>query len=142
MAYSVRFLQTVLWILAPILFRGIASVRRAPRVVKLPIVDRQDIRFVAVSAEAGALQSGVKSIAQDTYGFLWLAGHGLYRYDGYSLKSYRHEPGDPASLSDDTVMDVLTDRAGILWIGTAFGGLDRLDPAQWQRDSLPARARK
>ncbi len=128
MAYSVRFFQSVLWTLAPILFRGIAS-GAIPRVVKLPVVDRQDIRFVAVSAE-GALQSGVTSIAQDTYGFIWLAGHGLYRYDGYGLKSYRHEPGDATSLSDDTVLNVLTDRSGILWIGTAFGGMERLDPAQ------------
>ena len=43
-----------------------------------------------------------------------------------AFKSYRHEPGDPDSLSDDSVMDVLKDRAGILWIATAFGGLDRL----------------
>ena len=51
-------------------------------------------------------------------------------YDGYSLKPYRHEPGDPNSLSDDSVRVVFRDRAGILWVGTAFGGLDRLDPAQ------------
>ncbi len=129
MANSVRFLPTALWTLAPILFQSFASGSGA-RIVKLPIVDRQDIRFAPVSAEGGALQSGVKGIAQDAYGFLWLAGHGLYRYDGYSLKAYRHEPGDAASLSDDTIMEVLTDRAGILWIGTASGGLDRLDPAQ------------
>ena len=42
---------------------------------------------------------------------------------------YRHEPGDPNSPSDDSILDVLKDRAGILWVGTAFGGLDRLDPA-------------
>ncbi len=129
MANSVRFLPTALWTLAPLLFQSFASGSSA-RIVKLPIVDRQDIRFAPVSAEGGALQSGVKGIVQDAYGFLWLAGHGLYRYDGYSLKAYRHEPGDAASLSDDTIMGVLTDRAGILWIATASGGLDRLDPAQ------------
>ena len=98
-----------------ILFARAPSVPRAIRAPlspmaassSCPIVDRQDIRFVPVSADGGALQSGIVSIAQDNYGFLWLGGHGLYRYDGYSLKSYRHDPGDPGSLSDDTVMVVL-----------------------------------
>ena len=129
MANPARIVQTALWILAPVLFHSIVPSAGA-RVVKLPIVDKQDIRFVPVSADGGALQSGIKSITQDKFGFLWLGGHGLYRYDGYGLKSYRHEPGEPGSLSDDTVMDVLGDRAGMLWIATAFGGVDRLDPAQ------------
>ena len=55
---------------------------------------------------------------------------GLYRYDGYSLKSYQHDPDDPNSLSDDTVRVVYKDRDGILWIGSNFGGLDRLDPTE------------
>ncbi len=55
---------------------------------------------------------------------------GLYRYDGYNLKAYRRDPDDPNSLSDDWVQAVYMDRAGILWIGTSFGGLNRLDPAQ------------
>lgn len=69
------------------------------------------------------------SIAQNRRGFLWLGtSDGLYRYDGYSLKPYRHEHGNPNSLSDDTVLAVYRDRDGILWVGTEFGGLDRLDP--------------
>src|SRR5262249_45314432 len=82
------------------------------------------------SVDGGALQSGINSIVQDNYGFLWLAGHGLHRYDGYGIDSLRHGPGDANSLSDDAISDVLKDRAGILWVATAFGGLDRLDPAR------------
>ena len=96
-------------------------------VVRLPILDRQDIRFSAVSAEP--LRSEIRSIARDRYGFLWLGGHGLHRYDGYGVRSYWHDAGEPRSLSDDTIMVTLSDRAGILWVGTAAGGLDRLDPA-------------
>ena len=107
---------------APVLFRG--------AVVKLPVIDRHDIRFTPVLADGESLSGGVVSITQDKYGFLWLAGHGLYRHDGYSFKPYRHEPGDPDSLADETVRVVFRDRTGILWIGTNSGGLDRLDPAQ------------
>jgi ligand-binding sensor domain-containing protein len=135
-AYPFRLAKPLLWILiGPILFRGTAypvDVSASPygRVVKLPILDRHDLRFVPVTADGSALQSGIKSIAQDNFGFLWLGGHGLYRYDGYSLQAFRHEPGNPNSLSDDSILDVLKDRAGILWVGTAFGGLDRLDPTR------------
>ncbi len=97
-------------------------------VVKLPVIDKQDIRFVRVSADEESFQSGIITIAQDNYGFMWLGNHGLHRYDGYSLKSYWHEPGNPNSLSEDGVSVVFKDRAGILWIGTVSGGLDRLDP--------------
>ena len=83
-----------------------------------------------LSVDGESIQSRVMSIAQDNYGFLWMGTtDGLYRYDGYSLKSYQHERSDPKSLADDTVGVVYKDRAGILWVGTSFGGLERLDPA-------------
>src|SRR5271154_3755287 len=100
-------------------------------VVKLPVIDKHDIHFTRFSADEESFQgeSRIVSITRDNYGFLWLAGHGLHRYDGYNLKTYWHDPGDPNSLSDDNVSVIFKDRAGILWAGT-FGGLDRLDLAQ------------
>ena len=99
--------------------------------LKPPVIDAQDIRFTQFSVNGESLQSRVWSIAKDNYGFLWLGtSAGLYRYDGYTLKHYRHEPGDPNSLSDDAIRIIYKDRTGMLWVGTAYGGLDRLDPAQ------------
>ena len=136
-----RRLETALLSLAItlVLFHGVAHSAGAPaptemstslqsEVAKLPVVDRQDIRFVQVSADGAPFQGWVVSIAQDNRGFVWLAAFGLYRYDGYSLRSYRHDAGDPDSLSDDTVRVVFKDKDGLLWVGTSFGGLDRLDP--------------
>src|SRR4029453_1500771 len=96
--------------------------------VKLPVIDKQDIRFTHLSQES--FQSRITGgIAQDKYGFLWFGTNvGLYRYDGYSLKAYRRDPDDPNSLSDDWVYSVYIDHAGVLWVGTALGGLNRLDP--------------
>ncbi len=94
----------------------------------LPVTDGQDIQFTWLSVTGESLQSPVRTIAQDRYGFLWFGTNaGLYRYDGNSFRHYRHERGDPSSLSDDTVNVVYRDRIGILWIGTV-SGLDRLDP--------------
>jgi signal transduction histidine kinase/ligand-binding sensor domain-containing protein/CheY-like chemotaxis protein len=98
--------------------------------VTLPVTDGHDLQFVNLSVAGESFQSRVASIAQDRYGFLWFGTNdGLYRYDGYNLKPYRHQLGNPNSLSDDSVAAVYLDRRGVLWVGTGFGGLDRLDPA-------------
>ena len=48
--------------------------------------------------------------------------------NGRVVKSYRHDPRRPASLSNDEVRAVLEDRAGNLWVGTE-DGLDLLNRA-------------
>ena len=117
-------------VLDALLFCGaIQSAASGAAVVRLPIVDKQDIRVAPVPLDGASLQSRVSSIAQDRYGFLWFGtDDGLYRYDGYKLKPYRREPGNPNSLGDDVVRVVYRDRGGILWVGTGFAGLERLDP--------------
>jgi ligand-binding sensor domain-containing protein/two-component sensor histidine kinase len=107
-----------------------AQTRTLDGPVKLPVVDQHDIRFVPLSVNGERFQKRVSGLAEDNYGFVWLGTNdGLYRYDGYTLKPYRHDPNNARSLSDNTVFVVYKDRAGILWIGTSYGGLDRYDPA-------------
>jgi len=111
---------------------GFAAARAAePGATKiLPLVDGQDIRSVRLSVGGEPFRKWVTAIAQDNYGFIWLGtDDGLFRYDGYNLKAYRHDPNNPGSLSSNTVKVMYKDHAGVLWIGTAYGGLERLDPA-------------
>jgi ligand-binding sensor domain-containing protein len=42
---------------------------------------------------------------------------------------YRHDPENPDSLSDSDIQDIHEDSAGVLWVGTFNGGLNRLDRA-------------
>ena len=110
-----------------------AEIRRTGNetLIRLPVIDKHDIRFSRLSFNGKPLQSWVNAIVQDDYGFLWFGTFdGLYRYDGYNLKPYRHQPADANSVANDNIRALYKDRDGSLWIGTGGGGLDRLDPSR------------
>lgn len=67
---------------------------------------------------------------QDRQGFLWIGTEdGLNRFDGYTFKVYKSRPFDSTSLSHNTVLALLCDSRGLLWVGTVGGGVSRYDPA-------------
>ena len=47
--------------------------------------------------------------------------------DSGEFRQFRHDPEDPASISDDSVRTIFEDRDGRLWIGTYEGGLNLMD---------------
>jgi len=60
---------------------------------------------------------------------MWFATEiGLNKFDGNEFTVFRNIPGDPSSLSHGYLLSIYEDRAGILWIGTFNGGLNRYDP--------------
>jgi ligand-binding sensor domain-containing protein/signal transduction histidine kinase len=94
---------------------------------------RRDYKTGRITAyRTGGLEvsSDVVSICEDRSGNLWVGtyGHGLQRFDRRTekFKTYRHNPADPHSLSNDIVMRLLVDHNGTLWAGTA-DGLNRFD---------------
>ena len=92
-------------------------------------VDTVTLAFRQLGIHNGLSQGMVNAIVQDRYGFMWFATKdGLDRYDGYTFKSYRHDPLDSNSLRDSHVLALLEDRKGRLWVGTNKG-LDHFDPA-------------
>ena len=80
------------------------------------------------------LFDNIWKIVEDKSGALWmgkwLQGDGLYRFNPSTgdLKVYRHDPKKPNSLVSNTIMDILQDGKGRLWIATADGQLNRYDP--------------
>ena len=47
--------------------------------------------------------------------------------DQHSFQHYRHEPGNPSSLSNNRVYSIYKDRFGTVWVGTDGGGVNRMD---------------
>jgi signal transduction histidine kinase/ligand-binding sensor domain-containing protein len=88
------------------------------------------VKFQRVGSETGPPPEVIAVMLQDRIGFVWIGSReGLFRYDGETFVTFRHDPGDPGSISGNTVRAIFEDRAGRLWFGTNSAGLNRLDRA-------------
>jgi PAS domain S-box-containing protein len=96
----------------------------------------QFAHYRKVSGNANSLSHNeIRAIYEDREGALWIGtdGGGLNKIvhskgsEEETFVHYKHDPGNPASLSDNVVLSVYEDRAGSLWIGTYTGGLNQLD---------------
>ncbi len=70
-------------------------------------------------------------VIDDAQHCLWLGtwDQGFFQFDPVTkkFKNYRHQKGNPTSLSSNNTYRMLLDSKGSLWIGTWGGGLDRFD---------------
>ncbi|MFZ5519070.1 MAG: two-component regulator propeller domain-containing protein [Candidatus Zhuqueibacterota bacterium] len=86
------------------------------------------VEFVRISLDQGLSQSIVPVIHKDRYGFMWFGTQsGLNKYDGYKFIEYKNDPFNPQTISNNGILSIAEDHAGVLWIGTAGGGLNRFD---------------
>jgi signal transduction histidine kinase/ligand-binding sensor domain-containing protein len=94
-------------------------------------LDRKTGHLSHTAIPGHGIASDVLSIVEDAAGALWIGTweQGLYRRppSGEQLTAFRHNDGDPASISADSAMRLLVDSAGTLWVGTT-DGLDRFNP--------------
>lgn len=87
-------------------------------------------RFEQLPSDIGLTHGAVNCIEQDSRGFLWLGTwSGLACYDGYKIRIFQQESGNPDGLQSDQVTSVLEDRAGNLWVGTVNAGFHLFDRA-------------
>ncbi len=87
--------------------------------------------------DADSLSSNIVwPICEDRSGALWVGtwGGGLNKLvpdqaegNGGHFTHYRNDPDDAYSLSNNRVLAIYEDRAGVLWVGTD-GGLNQFDP--------------
>lgn len=89
-----------------------------------PLLAREPV-FERFPPEQQQMTGTIHSMIQDRRGFLWLgATNGLFRYDGYEFRAFRHDPADSNSISGDHIWSICEDRRGDLWIGTSGRGLN------------------
>jgi signal transduction histidine kinase/ligand-binding sensor domain-containing protein len=78
---------------------------------------------------SGLSHNTVLNITKDSRGFIWVSTmDGLNRFDGKTMKIYKHIPGDSTTLSDSFIHGVYEREDGKLLISTRNGGFTLLDP--------------
>ncbi len=91
------------------------------------------MRFTGYSRESGLTQSTVYTIVQDRKGFMWFGTQeGLSRFDGYTMKAFKHIPESKNSLGGRSVFASLCDSRGNLWFGSEKGNLSKYIPEKDQ----------
>ena len=100
----------------------------------LAISQGNEFRFEQLPPEIGFSNTGISDILEDHRGFLWMATwSGLAKYDGYSVKMYRQDPGNSNGLKSNKITRMFEDSKGRLWFGTNYTGFYRYDR---ERDSF------
>src|ERR1700756_4537460 len=101
---------------------------QAARLVRVPVADGQDIRFLHVSLEGATVRGITNRIVQGDKGLIWFGtNHGLLRYDGYQFRAFVPDPQDPNTIRGTNVLALTKDRSGRLWVGSDQH-VDRYDP--------------
>lgn len=84
-------------------------------------------RFRLLSSADGLPATTIPALARDREGYLWIATwDGLARYDGVGFQTWRHDPGDPASLPGNVVQALHIDGDDRIWVATENGGLSMM----------------
>lgn len=90
----------------------------------------QVIAFKHLSTEDGMPQNTIYSIIQDKAGFMWFCTQdGLCRYDGYTIKVYKHNDEDSNSMKSNFTMTMHEDNEGMIWVSMLNSGIDKFNPA-------------
>lgn len=78
---------------------------------------KQDFVFEQITNESGRSLGFITGISQDTNGFMWFATRsGLYRYNGYSYKLFKHGKNDSTSLPFNDIAYLYYDNQHHLWM--------------------------
>jgi ligand-binding sensor domain-containing protein len=93
------------------------------------VANCQDFRFRTYSFNNGLSSYNASKIVQDKFGFIWIATQeGVNRFDGQSFLTLKKDPINHSGLSENFITDIITDSEGKLWITSALGGVDLLNP--------------
>ncbi len=90
---------------------------------------RPPVRFEHLTINDGLPENSVRSILQDSHGYLWFGTqNGVARYDGAGMQVHLPDPNDPRSIGVRFVLAMAEDDSGRIWMGSYATGLSRYDP--------------
>ncbi len=103
-------------------------------VVGLVSYDPRTGQFAEYSLPAGAILLDASTMLGDGVVGIWVPSSlGLFYFDKRTqrfTRLFQRDASDPYSLSDNSVVSIFRDRSGLIWVGTANGGLNVLDLRQ------------
>lgn len=81
-------------------------------------------------------QQGVLSLTLDLNNDIWIGtrDYGAFLIDAQDIHStspkafFRYDRGTSYSLSDNVILDLFTDKTGVVWLGTFSAGVNTIDP--------------
>lgn len=83
--------------------------------------------FVNLTNNDGLSNSSINTIFQNSDGLMWFGTwDGLNVYNGREFKVFKPDPGNPQSISNNIIRDVLEENKNVQWIATDLG-INRLD---------------
>ncbi|MBT1699944.1 hypothetical protein KK083_23865 [Fulvivirgaceae bacterium PWU4] len=110
--------------------------------ISLPVSSQslpKDIAFERVSIPGTIRSSQVTNIIQDDLGLIWLAGDGLYRYDGFKFRQYKEIGNNGAILDPQDILYLFYDKISCrLLLGTRRYGIVTYDYQSDQLALLPS----
>jgi ligand-binding sensor domain-containing protein/DNA-binding CsgD family transcriptional regulator len=84
------------------------------------------VRFNHITTKEGLSVNAVRSILEDSQGFMWFGTtFGLNRYDGSRVKVFLNDPLDETSIPGARISALCEDLSGVMWIGTEYEGMGR-----------------
>lgn len=87
------------------------------------------LTFRTLTTAHGLTDNSIYCMVQDRRGFLWFGSQdGLNRYDGAAVRTFRHDPQNPTSLTLNWVTALALDHDGQLWVATGGAGVCRYNP--------------
>ena len=91
-------------------------------------IKRSTVRFNRLTQHDGLSNNVIQTLLQDNQGFIWIGTvDGLNRFDGYDFVTFVHDPANPQSLGDNSVITMALAPDSTIWIGS-FLGLNSFDP--------------
>ena len=98
----------------------------------------QQNNFKNYGENEGLKHPFIKSVVQDSVGYIWVGtSEGLYRYDGLYFDAFKQDINDSISISDNYITCIYVDPdKSSLWVGTHFGGINRLDLRSFKFDQI------